>query len=68
MLELVPAYTLDTLDQCGLERLINYYLWHYRKQLAQAQGFEDSDNVVTRNGKKYKKVNASEASWLNSIF
>ena len=66
MLRLIPAYTLETLDKCDIDRLIPYYLWDYRKSLsaklkAEAEsGKSESDEIVYRDGKAFKKTNAKK--------
>lgn len=72
MLRLVPAYTLETLDTCDVDRLLNYYFWDYRKALHRKEADEDAgdpeENIVYRNGKPYRKVAAKDAAWANDIF
>lgn len=76
-IRLVPAYTLEMLDSCDIERLLPYYFFHYRKarqaqikennQSIQAAQSTDED-IVIRDGKKYRKVKAGQASWADKIF
>ena len=77
IIRLVPAYTLEMLDGCDIERILPYYFYDYRlalrtKEKSEASGNESpSDNsgeIVIRNGKKYRRVNARTAAWANSIF
>ena len=77
IIKLVPAYTLEMLDRCDVERILPYYFYDYRlslraKEKLEASGDKSpSDNdgeIVIRNGKKYRKVNVKTASWANSIF
>lgn len=77
IIRLVPAYTLEMLDSCDIERILHYYFYDYRlalrtKEKSESSGDESpSDNngeIVIRNGKKYRKVNARTAAWANSIF
>lgn len=77
MIRLIPAYTLEMLDQCDIDRMLPYYFYDYRvalraKEKAEASDQEvlsgDNDEFVTRNGKKYRKVNVKTAAWANSIF
>ena len=71
MIRVVPAYTLEMLDKCDIERLLPYYCFNYRKalQVKDNENCEDSgEGLVYRNGKAYKKVNASSAKWADDIF
>lgn len=69
MLKYVPAYTLEELDQCDIERMLGYYLWNHRRGLAMEAIKENSDNkkelgegnVVYRGGKPYEVLN--DAPW-----
>lgn len=65
------------LDGCDIERILPYYLFDYRKALKakkQAEnGGEDTildtdENIVIRDGKKYRKVTADKAVWADKIF
>lgn len=77
IINLVPAYTLETLDSCDIDRLLPYYFFDYRKALRARKEAEsketDADtvndnNVVIRNGKKYRRVTADKASWIDKAF
>ena len=77
MIRLVPAYTLEMLDECDIERMLPYYFFDYRNALrAKAESENDEDvaassdnqNFVIRDGKKYRKVKADQASWVDNIF
>lgn len=77
IIKLVPAYTLEMLDGCDVERILPYYFYDYRLSLRAKEKSEASDGaspsdndgeIVIRNGKKYRRVNASTATWVNSIF
>lgn len=77
VIRLVPAYTLEMLDECNVERILPYYFYDYRLSLRAKENSEPLNNVsqsdndseiVIRNGKKYRKVNASSAAWVNNIF
>lgn len=69
IIRLVPAYTLETLDKCDIERLLPFYFFDYRKALKRSEeASEDNDNIKLRNGKKYRVVKADEASWIDDIF
>ncbi len=77
-IRLIPAYTLETLDNCDIDRLLPYYFFHYRKALQEQKAVENKnnqalqrnkdENIVIRNGKKYHKVKAGQASWADKIF
>lgn len=75
-IELIPAYTLEILDRCDIDRLLPYYFFHYRKALQakiKVQNGEElqdvkGDDIVVRDGKKYRKVKAGNASWADKIF
>lgn len=76
IISLVPAYTLEMLDNCDIERLLPYYLFDYRKALMTKRNTvesgvsekgSDEREFVIRNGKKYRVVNAEQATWTNSI-
>lgn len=65
------------LDACDIERILPYYFFDYRKTLRIKKRAENDDSeneaiydkdVVVRNGKKYRKVNADEVDWANKIF
>lgn len=76
MIRLVPAYTLEMLDECDIERMLPYYFFDYRNSLrAKAKSEKDEDvsaladeNFIIRGGKKYRKVKADQASWAANIF
>ena len=74
MLRLVPAYTLELLDECDIERLLPYYFFDYRKALktkkrAESEGNQGCDEKFKIiNGKKYRVVTADKASWAKKIF
>ena len=69
IIRLVPAYTLETLDKCDIERLLPFYFFDYRKALKRSEeASEENDNIKLRNGKKYRVVKADEASWIDDIF
>ena len=65
------------LDDCDIDRLLPYYFFHYRKACkARIEAMNpkekdmngDESNIVVRNGKKYRKVKAGQASWADKIF
>lgn len=74
IIKLVPAYTLETLDNCDVERILPYYFYDYRLALRNKEhsGEENTkdfqDDIVIRDGKKYRKVKADKAEWVNKIF
>ena len=68
LIRLVPAYTLEMIDECDIYRLLPYYFWDYRKALRAKKDMGQADTVVVRNGKKYKKITADQAGWLDKIF
>ena len=66
IIQLIPAYTLEMLDKCDIDRILPYYFFDYRKRLRNIT--PDDKNVKIRNGKKYRVVKADEAAWINDIF
>lgn len=74
IIRLVPAYTLELLDQSDIERILPYYFYDYRLHLRQAAGTDKTasangtDDIVIRNGKKYRRITADRAKWADSIF
>lgn len=73
---LVPAYTLEMLDNCDIERLLPYYFFDYRKALALKTTANSNDvlakdtageEFVVRNGKRYRVINADKAAWINDV-
>lgn len=72
MLQLVPAYTLKTLNEEDIEVLLPFYFWHYRKTMGEKRinTDEDEDNadIVEIGGKYYKRTNAKNSKLLDSIF
>jgi len=66
IIRLVPAYTLEAIDECDVHRLLPYYIWDYRKALRARKKLED--DFVIKDGKKFKRVAADEAEWLDKIF
>ena len=63
------------LDHSDINRVLPYYFFDYRMSLrAKEKASEDEgtekteDNIVIRNGKKYRKTTADKAEWANSIF
>ena len=55
MIRLAPAYTLEMLDNCDIERLLPYYFFDYRLCLRNKKQASDEE-IVEREGKKYKVV------------
>jgi len=71
MLHLVPGYTLETLDQCDIERILPFYFWDYRKTLANKEKPDTplaENNIVYRDGKAYRKIKAGQSEWTNKLF
>lgn len=72
MLQLVPAYTLKTLNEEDIEVLLPFYFWNYRKTMGEKHinGAEDKNNadIVEIGGKYYKRTNAKNSKLLDSIF
>lgn len=80
IISLVPAYTLEMLDICDIDRLLPYYFFDYRKALTRKKqegnaecstitgGKCNNYDIVVRNGKKYRVVKADQATWLNQAF
>ncbi len=74
IIRLVPAYTLEALDKCDINRLLPYYFFDYRKALRAKSRAENGEteakeeNIVIRDGKKYRKVKGNEVSWADKIF
>lgn len=75
IIRLVPAYTLELLDECDIERLLPYYFFDYRKALKAKTTAENgtalastNDNYKIINGKKYRIVSPDKASWVKNIF
>lgn len=74
IIRLIPAYTLETLDACDIERLLPYYFFDYRKALRAKYKAENGAPATTEgnfkiiNGKKYRVVSADKASWVKNIF
>lgn len=77
-IRLVPAYTLEMLDDCDIDRLLSYYFFHYRKAKREQKAAENKENptlqggndenIVVRDGKKYRKVKACQVDWADKIF
>ena len=72
LIRLVPAYSLEMLDNCDIERILPFYLFDYRKALKakiRAEGtLTSEDDVIVRDGKKYRKTTADKATWADKIF
>ncbi len=77
LIRLIPAYTLEKLDDCDIDRILPYYFFDYRKALSAKKQAEnkatdfaetDDENIVVRNGKKYRKITAEQATWVDNIF
>ena len=63
------------LDNSDIERILPYYFFDYRlslkakeKALESGETEETEDNIVIRDGKKYRKITADKASWADTIF
>jgi len=65
MIRLVPAYTLEMLDECDIERLLPFYFAN--TQLLTEPTNLNEENIVIRDGKKYRKV-TGKAEWVKNIF
>lgn len=72
LIRLVPAYTLETLDTCDIDRILPYYFYDYRLTLREQKRTEEPESVegeiVIRNGKKYRKVNIKDSKCADKIF
>ena len=64
---------MELLDESDIWRILPFYFYDYRLKL-RAETKENTDeegkseNIVIRNGKKYRKVTAGKAKWADSIF
>lgn len=72
LIRLIPAYTLEMLDACDIDRILPYYFYDYRLALREQKHMEELEDVegeiVVRNGKKYRKVNIKNAKYADNIF
>ena len=75
IIRLVPAYTLELLDECDVYRLLPYYFFDYRTSLREKERLlngtnddESETDIVVRDGKKYHVTTADKASWADKIF
>ena len=72
LIRLVPAYTLEVLDSCDIDRILPYDFYDYRLALREREHMEELEDVegeiVVRNGKKYRKVNIKNAKYADNIF
>ncbi len=72
LIRLVPAYNLETLDTCDIDRILPYYFYDYRLTLREQKRIEEPGSVegeiVIRNGKKYRKVNIKDSKCADKIF
>lgn len=72
LIRLVPAYTLEMLDTCDINRILPYYFYDYRLALRERKRSEEPENgegnIVVRNGKKYRKVSIKDAKCADNIF
>ena len=64
---------MELLDESDIWRILPFYFYDYRLKL-RAKTKENTDeegnseNIVIRNGKKYRKVTAGKAKWADNIF
>ena len=65
MIQFCPAYTLEMLDECDIDRLLPFY---YACAFPEDDTPKTNDSVVYRYGKPFKRVNAKNAEWTKNIF
>lgn len=73
MLKLVPAYTLDTLNESDIDVLLPFYFWNYRKTMGEKASadnldFAEDEEIVEIAGRKYKRTSAKNSKLLDKIF
>lgn len=62
------------LDNSDTERILPYYFFDYRLSLRARENSlnkdkaDEQDNIVIRNGKKYRVTTAEKTDWANKIF
>ena len=62
------------LDESDVYRLLPYYFFDYRSSLREKERNENGalpkseENIVIRNGKKYRVTTADKAGWTDKIF
>ena len=71
MVQMLPTYTLERLQDTDIDLLMPLYHW-YCKQSKAAYGEDpkaaESSDIVYRDGKPYKKVKANDAEWIKNAF
>jgi len=65
----MPAYTLEMLDECDVERILPMYFWYCRTHGENADGeaVTPQTQIVMRDGKPYKVVKPQDAGWLGNM-
>ena len=66
MMQMLPTYTLERLQDTDIDLLLPLYFW-YCKTAGKASGENPQayeGDVVYRDGKPYKKVKPEDAKWL----
>lgn len=71
MIQLCPAYTLEALDECDIDRLLPFFFANIEpeepKRYSKTQS-APAGEIVERNGKKYIKKAAKDCEWTKNIF
>jgi hypothetical protein len=66
MVQMLPTYTLERLQDTDIDLLLPLYFWYCKTQ-GKASGEHPQaceDSIVYRGGKTYRKVNPKNAKWL----
>ena len=67
MMQIVPSYNLRDLDETDTETLFSYYLWFIYRKDNDESAEQPQDNIVYRDGKKYRKVKPQDSSAQSNI-
>ena len=71
MIRLCPAYTLESLDDCDIDRLLPFFFANIEPDEPNKCGKTQpapAGKVIERNGKKYIKKAAKDCDWTKNIF
>jgi hypothetical protein len=71
IISIVPAYTLEALDMCDIDRLLPFYHANTSRDAEKndnpGRAPEEYGNIVYRDGKAYRKVRPQDSAGLKNM-
>jgi len=66
MLQLIPGYTLETLAESNIDNLLPFYYAISSPDEGESSPEEPKGDIVYRDGKPYKKIEAKDSKLFGS--